>query len=57
MTRETGLFQGLFHRLIFRFELNDENIRELAYLSDKYIIDSLYREIRVICMAYFIADQ
>jgi hypothetical protein len=30
-----------------RFEINDENMRDLAHLSDKYIIDALQRDIRV----------
>ena len=30
-----------------RFEINEENMRDLAYMADKYIIDSLYNDVHV----------
>ena len=30
-----------------RFEINDDNVRELTRLSDKYIIEALQKDLRV----------
>jgi hypothetical protein len=46
MMRRKG-YRYLMHLLINRFEINDGNMDTLARLADKYIIDSLQREIRV----------
>jgi hypothetical protein len=32
------------------FEINDENMKILAHISDKYIIDALRKDLRVWCL-------
>ena len=46
LTRDAA-YISLSPGLTFRFEISDANMRDLAHLSDKYIIDALQKDIRV----------
>jgi len=49
----------LFHKLDSNsnsFEINDANFRDLAYLSDKYIIDALAKDVRYLLLNLFKCD-
>ena len=37
----------IYEVLTSRFKINDDNMKDLAYLSDKYVIDSLHTDLRV----------
>ena len=40
-----------------RFEINDGNMKDLAHLSDKYIIDALQKDIRVCLLLKRVPDE
>jgi len=46
-----GGIQRVLHTLLeflsARFEINDENMRNLAHISDKYIIEALRKDLEV----------
>jgi hypothetical protein len=39
--------QSVLANLYSRFEINDENLQDLARLADKYFIESLHNDLRV----------
>jgi len=39
--------QQLWKSNVLRFEINDENMRDLATLADKYIIEALSKDLQV----------